>query len=203
MTIRTWISNGEVGLHATPIVAGNVVIVGAAHRDGSAPRSKTNVKGYVRGFDAHTGKRLWIFHTIPSPGELGHETWEKDSWSYTGDTERKWHYQFVHHGIWDMNISSPPILADVTVNGRAIKVVAQATKQAWLYVFDRVTGQPVWPIEERPVPKGVLARRFHRFYPGTQGRAVKLVALHRLGPIFTPPSLSKAEGPLGTLMPSI
>jgi quinoprotein glucose dehydrogenase len=267
--------NGEVGLHATPIVAGNVVIVGAAHRDGSAPRSKTNVKGYVRGFDARTGKRLWIFHTIPSPGEVGHDSWEKDSWSYTGNTgvwtqmavdeelglaylpvelptgdyygghrpgaglfgeslvavdlktgQRKWHYQFVHHGIWDMDISSPPILADISANGRAIKVVAQATKQAWLYVFDRVTGQPVWPIEERPVPKGDVPGEWYAptqpfvtkppafdrqgvslddlidFTPELKAEAVKLAARHRLGPIFTPPSLSHAEGSLGTLMPS-
>ncbi|HZS51257.1 MAG TPA: PQQ-binding-like beta-propeller repeat protein, partial [Bryobacterales bacterium] len=76
---------GEVGLHAAPIIAKNVVIVGAAHMSGSVPKSKKNVKGYVRGFDVRTGKRLWIFHTIPRPGEFGIETWEKDSWSYTGN----------------------------------------------------------------------------------------------------------------------
>ena len=76
---------GEVGLHSTPIVARDVVIVGAAHRSGGVPRGRTNVKGYVRGFDVRTGKRLWIFHTIPSPGEFGIDTWEKDSWSYTGN----------------------------------------------------------------------------------------------------------------------
>ena len=150
-----------------------------------------------------TGKRLWIFHTIPQPGEFGNDTWEKDSWTYTGNAgvwaqiavdeelglvylpvelptgdyygghrpgnglfgeslvavdlktgKRKWHYQLVHHGIWDMDIPCAPILADITVNGRTIKAVAQPTKQAWLYVFDRDTGQPVWPIEERPVEKG-------------------------------------------------
>ena len=78
--------SGEIGLHATPMVAGNVVIVGAAHRSGGVPTGKTNVKGYIRGFDVKTGKRLWIFHTIPSPGEFGNETWLKDSWSYTGNT---------------------------------------------------------------------------------------------------------------------
>jgi len=161
-----------------------------------------NVKGYVRGFDVRTGKRRWIFHTIPSPGEYGHDTWEKDSWTYTGNAgvwaqisvdedlgmaylpvelptgdyygghrpgnglfgesivavdlqtgQRKWHFQLVHHGIWDMDIPCAPILADITVNGRRIKAIAQPTKQNWLYVFDRVTGQPVWPIEERPVAK--------------------------------------------------
>jgi quinoprotein glucose dehydrogenase len=77
---------GEVGYHSTPIVAKDIVIVGAAHRSGGVPKSKTNVKGYVRGFDVRTGKRLWTFHTIPSPGEFGNETWEKDSWSYTVNT---------------------------------------------------------------------------------------------------------------------
>jgi quinoprotein glucose dehydrogenase len=194
---------GEVGLHAPPVVAKNVVIVGAAHKGGGEPRTKTNVRGYVRGFDVRTGKRLWIFHTIPRPGEFGIETWEKDSWSYTGNAgvwgqisvdedlglvylpvelptgdffganrpgnglfgeslvavdlntgKRKWHYQLVHHGIWDMDIPCAPILTDITVNGRTVKAVAQPTKQATLYVFNRVTGEPIWPIEERPVSKG-------------------------------------------------
>ena len=64
--------------------------------------------------------------------------------------KRKWHYQLVHHGIWDMDIPCAPILADITVNGRIVKAVAQPTKQAFLYVFDRTNGQPIWPIEERP-----------------------------------------------------
>lgn len=73
---------GEIGLHATPIVARDVVIVGAAHRGGSVPESKTHVKGYVRGFDVRTGKRRWIFHTIPAFGEFGRDTSEADSASY-------------------------------------------------------------------------------------------------------------------------
>ena len=77
---------GEIGLHSAPVVAKNVVIIGAAHRSGGVPKSKSNVKGYVRGFDVRTGKRLWIFHTIPRPGEYGIDTWEQDSWSYTGNT---------------------------------------------------------------------------------------------------------------------
>ena len=194
---------GEIGLHATPIIAKDVIVVGAAHLEGSAPKSKNHEKGFIRGYDARTGKRLWIFHTIPSPGEFGNNTWEKDSWAYTGnagvwaqmtiDEElgmvylpvelptgdyyggnrpgnglfgesvvaldlktgvRKWHYQLVHHGIWDMDIPCAPILADITVDGSKIKAIAQITKQGWVYVFDRTNGQPVWPIEERPVEKG-------------------------------------------------
>src|SRR3989442_777955 len=79
------LETGEVGLHATPVVAGDVVIVGAAHRASGSPKVKHNVNGYVRGFDARTGKRLWIFHTIPRPGEFGHDTWEKDSAETTGN----------------------------------------------------------------------------------------------------------------------
>ena len=195
--------NGEIGLHAAPVVAKNVVIVGAAHLPGSSPKSRQNEKGYVRGFDVRTGKRLWIFHTIPQLGEFGNDTWERESWTYTGNAgvwgqmtvdeelgivylpvelptgdyygghrpgnglfgeslvaldmktgKRLWHYQLVHHGIWDMDIPCAPILVDITVDGRNIKALAQPTKQGWVYVFDRATGQPVWPIEERPVAKG-------------------------------------------------
>ncbi len=264
---------GEVGLHATPIVAGNVVIIGAAHKSGGVPKSMRNVKGYVRGFDVRTGKRLWIFHTIPKPGEYGFDTWEKDSWSYTGNTgvwaqisvdedlgiaylpvelptgdyygghrpganlfseslvavdlktgQRKWHYQLVHHGLWDMDIPCAPILADIVVNGRPIKAVAQPTKQAFLYVFDRVTGQPVWPFEERPVPKGDVPGETYSptqpfptkpppydrqgvtlddlidFTPELRAEAVKLVSKYKIGPIFTPPVVSKLGGPLATLV---
>src|SRR5712672_4532589 len=195
---------GEIGLHSTPLVAKNVVIVGAAHLTGGVPKSRKNVKGYVRGFDVRTGKRLWIFHTIPLPGEYGSDSWDsKDSLTYTGNTgvwgqisvdeelglvylpvemptgdyygghrpgaglfgeslvavdlqtgKRKWHYQLVHHGLWDMDIPSAPMLVDMTVNGKIVKAVAQPTKQAFLYVFNRENGEPIWPIEERPVPQG-------------------------------------------------
>ena len=264
---------GEVGLHAAPIVARDVVIVGAAHRSGGVPRSRMNVKGYVRGFDVRSGRRLWIFHTIPSPGEYGNDTWEKDSWTYTGNAgvwaqmsvdeelgmaylpvelptgdyygghrpgnglfgesivavdlrtgQRKWHYQLVHHGIWDFDIPCAPILANVTVNGRAVKALAQPTKQAFLYVLDRTTGQPIWPIEERRVATGDVPGEWYAptqpfvtrppaydrqgvqvddlidFTPELRAEAVKLVAKYKLGPIFTPPVVSQIEGPLATLM---
>ncbi|HEV3329789.1 MAG TPA: pyrroloquinoline quinone-dependent dehydrogenase [Bryobacteraceae bacterium] len=263
---------GEVGLHAAPVVARNVVVVGAAHRTGANPKSRANVKGFVRGFDVRTGKRLWIFHTIPAPGEPGIETWLNDSWSYTGNTgvwgqisideqlglvylpvelptgdyfganrpgnnlygetlvavdletgKRKWHYQLVHHGLWDMDIPCAPMLVDITVGGRTIKAVAQPTKQANLYVFDRATGQPIWPFEERPVPKGDVPGEWYSptqpfptkppaydrqgvsiddlidFTPELRAQAVKLVSRYKLGPMFEPPVVSKLEGPLATL----
>ena len=263
---------GEVGLHSTPAVAKNVVIIGAAHKTGANPKSRRNEKGYVRGYDVRTGKRLWIFHTIPSPGEFGNDTWERDSWAYTGNTgvwgqisvdedlglvylpvemptgdyygghrpgnglfgeslvavdlqtgKRRWHYQLVHHGIWDMDIPCAPILVDITVNGRAIKAVAQPTKQAFLYVFNRETGEPIWPIEERPVAKGDVPGEWYAptqpfptkppaydrqglsvddlldFTPELRADALKAIARYKIGPIFTPPVVSKIEGPIATL----
>src|SRR4051812_10052172 len=264
---------GEIGLHATPIVAKNTVIIGAAHMPGGSPKSKQNEKGYVRGFDVKTGKRLWIFHTIPQLGEFGNDTWEKESWVYTGNAgvwaqmsvdedlglvylpvelptgdyygghrpgaglfgesivavdfttgKRKWHYQLVHHGIWDMDIPCAPILVDIVVNGRTIKALAQPTKQAWVYVFDRATGQPVWPIEERPVAKGDVPGEWYSptqpfptrppafdrqgvslddlidFTPEMKAEAVEFVSKYKIGPIFTPPVVSKFDGPRATLI---
>ena len=267
------LDTGEIGLHAAPIIARDVIIVGAAHLPGGVPKSKTHEKGYIRGYDARTGKRLWIFHTLPQRGEFGNETWEQGSWEYTGNVgvwaqmtvdeelgmvylpvelptgdyygghrpgaglfgeslvaldlktgQLKWYYQLVHHGIWDFDIPCAPILADITVNGKLIKAIAQPTKQNWLYVFDRVTGQPVWPIEERPVPRGDVPGEWYSptqpfvtkppaydlqgvaiddlidFTPELRAEAVKLVSRYKIGPLFTPPPVSKWEGPLGLLM---
>ena len=73
--------------------------------------------------------------------------------------ERKWHFQFVHHPLWDHDMSSAPLLIDTTIDGKPRKVVAVPSKQGWLYCFDRITGQPIWPIEEKPVPQSDDARR--------------------------------------------
>src|SRR6058998_1814284 len=265
---------GEVGLHATPVVAKDVVIVGAAHKSGGVPKSKTNVKGYVRGFDVRTGKRLWIFHTIPRPNEYGYETWENGSAEYTGNGgvwgqisvdeelntvylpvelptgdyfgghrpgnglfgeslvavdlrtgQRKWHYQFVHHGIWDMDIPCAPILADITINGQTVKAVAQPTKQAFLYVLDRVTGRPIWPIEERLVEQSTVpgektsptqpfptkppaySRQFLKipddvidFTPALREQALQVLEKYKIGTSpFTPPILGSVNGPVGAV----
>jgi len=267
------LEKGEMGLHATPVIAKDVIVVGAAHLPGGAPKSRIHEKGFIRGYDARTGKRLWIFHTIPLAGEFGNNTWEKDSWSYTGNAgvwaqmtvdeetntvflpvelptgdyygghrpganlfgeslvaldlktgQRKWHFQLVHHGIWDMDIPCAPILMDLVVDGRPIKAIGQPTKQGWIYTFDRITGKPVWPIEERPVEKGTVPGEWYSptqpfvtkpppfdrqgvaiddlidFTPALREEAVKLVSRYKIGPIFTPPVVSKWEGPLATLM---
>ena len=264
---------GDIGLHAAPIIAKDVVIIGAAHTEGSRPVSKRNDKGYVRGFDVKTGKRLWIFHTIPRPGETGYDTWEQGSEEYTGNNgvwgqmsadeelglvflptemptgdyygghrpgknlfsdslvaldlktgKRKWHYQFIEHDIWDWDLPCAPIIADVTIDGRLRKIIAQPTKQGWLYVFDRVTGEPIWPFDERKVEasdvpmekanptqkfvvkppaydrQGVAIDDLIDYTPELRAEAVKLVSRFKIGPIFTPPVVSKFDGPLGTLM---
>ena len=191
---------GEIGLHSTPTVVKDVVIVGSSFKEGMTVVTHNNTKGLVRAFDVRTGKLLWTFNTIPRPGEFGNETWENESWATNGNTgvwsqitvdeeaglvylpvedptsdyygghrpgnnlfgdsivcvdlktgQRKWHFQVVHHPIWDYDMSSAPILLDANVNGRLIKAVAVPSKQSFLYVFDRLTGQPIWPFEEKPV----------------------------------------------------
>ena len=134
--------------------------------------------------------------------------------------QRKWHFQFVHHPIWNFDMSSAPLLADITVDGKPIKAVAVPSKQAWLYVFDRVTGQPVWPIEERPVPQSDVpgekacadaavsdqaaalraqlpqgARRSDRLHAGAaRARRSKQLEALQVGPSpFTPPILGNVE----------
>ena len=251
------------------------MIVVDARSAGTVPKSKTNQKGYIRGFDAKSGKRMWMFHTIPRPGEFGNDTWEKDSWAYTGNTgswaqmsadpelglvylgvelptgdyygghrpgaglfgeslvafdvetgKRKWHCNWCARNL--MDIPSAPILADITVDGKAIKAIAQPTKQGWVYVFDRTTGLPVWPIEERPVEKGDVPGEWYSptqpfpldahgkpfaydrngfvhddlidFTPELRAEAEKLITKYKIGPIFTPPVVSTWPAPLGTLM---
>ena len=270
---RDVVKPGQIGSSSPAIVIRDVVVVGAALQAGTAPASKTNVPGYIRGYDVRTGKRIWTFRTIPHAGEFGNATWENNSWEYTGNTgawaplsgdeelgyvyipvemptsdfygahrlgdnlfadslvcldartgKRIWHFQIVHHDLWDWDLSSPPVLADITVGGKKIKAVAQVTKQAFTFVFDRVTGQPVWPIEERPVPQsnvpgertsptqpfptkpapfdrqGITTDDLIDFTPQLREEAIKIVAQYRTGPLFLPPSVRDADGKLGSLI---
>ena len=199
------LEKSEIGLHSTPTVVGDLIIVGSSMFEGLGYVYSTNVKGNVRAFDARTGKKVWQFDTMPGPGQPGHETWEGGSWNWTGNTgvwtqitadpeaglvylpvesptideyggnrpgdnlfaeslvavdlktgAYKWHFQFVHHPIWDHDMSSAPLLIDTTVEGTPRKLVAVPSKQGWLYVFDRITGKPIWPIEERAVPQSTI-----------------------------------------------
>lgn len=191
----------SVRLTSPPVVYKDLLILGGrvSEGDGASP-------GYVRAYDAATGRLRWTFRTIPSPGEPGHETWSPDAWKTIGgannwpgmavdasrglvfvptgsaapdfygggrlgdnlfsncllalkaDTgERAWHFQFVHHDIWDRDPPSPPTLVTVTRDGRRIDAVAQTTKQGYVFVFDRESGVPLFPIEERPFPSSDVA----------------------------------------------
>ncbi|HWA21189.1 MAG TPA: PQQ-binding-like beta-propeller repeat protein [Caulobacterales bacterium] len=264
--------NSDFGYNAAPAIGNDVVVIGAAHSTGGQPRTHKNVKGYVRGFDVRTGKRLWIFHTIPQKGEFGYDTWldgtdnignagvwgqisidEKLNTAYlgvesaTGDYngqyrrgnalfgesivavdlktgERKWHYQLVHHGLWDFDPPCAAILADVPINGKIVKVLAQPSKQGFLYVFNRETGKPIWPIVEKRVPKGDVPEEWYSptqpfptkpppydrqgigpddlidFTPALHAEALRLVKNYRIGPLFTPPSVYTRDGTWGTIV---
>ncbi|MSO62771.1 MAG: pyrroloquinoline quinone-dependent dehydrogenase [Acidobacteria bacterium] len=265
-------NGGDIGLHATPLVTKDVVIVGAAFGTGANPKSPRAVKGFIRGYDIRTGKRLWIFHTIPQVGEFGNDSWKERSYEYTGNTgvwaqmsadeqlglaylpvesptgdyfggnrpgsnlfgeslvavdlktgARKWHYQFVHHPIWDMDLPCAPILVDIPMNGRIVKAIAQPSKQSYLYVLNRETGEPIWPIEEKPVERGNVPGEWYAptqpfptkppayerqnvsfdelidFTPELRAEAVELVKKYTMGGLFNPPVVSKAEGPIAAL----
>jgi quinoprotein glucose dehydrogenase len=263
---------GEIGYQGAPVVARNVVLVGAAFREGGSPKSYRNNKGDIRGFDVRTGKKLWTFHTIPRKGEPGYDTWLRNSADVAGNTGvwtqitadeelglaylpvesptgdyygghrpgdnlygesivcvdlqtgvKKWHFQLVHHPIWDFDLASAPILADITVDGKPIKAVAVPTKQGILYVFDRVSGKPVWPIDEKPVEVGDVPGEWYSptqpmpskpkafarngvtlddiidYTPALKEAGLAIASRFKLGPIFTPPIVSKSGGPLATL----
>ena len=246
---------------SAPMVIGDTVVVGSSIFDG--PIRKEMPPGHVRGFDVRTGEQKWIFHTIPQGDEPGVETWENESWTYSGNTnvwsvmsgdpelgyvylpistptndwygghrlgdnlyaeslvcvdadtgEKVWHFQFVHHGLWDYDVPAAPNLVDIVVDGKEIKAVAQITKQGFIYVFDRETGEPVWPIEERPVPQTDVpgertsetqpfptkpAPYEHQGFVGDDMLIAFTPELHEAakkirdkwvyGPLFTPPSL--------------
>jgi quinoprotein glucose dehydrogenase len=246
-------------INSTPVIVKDVIIAGANVQD--LPLNKEAPPGDVSGYDVRTGKRLWTFHSIPRPGEFGHDTWENGSAEYSGGTnvwsmltvdeelgyvylpfgtptsdyygghrhghnlfaeslvcldartgKRVWHFQGVHHGLWDYDFPSAPILADLTVNGKRISAVAQVSKQGFVYVFDRRTGVPVWPIEERPVPQtnvpgektaptqpfptrppafemqGFSDADIVDFTPELRAQAAEVLKRFERGPLFMPPS---------------
>jgi quinoprotein glucose dehydrogenase len=269
------LETGEIGIHSTPTIVHNTILVGSAMKEGMTVKTSNNSKGLARAFDARTGKLIWTFNTIPKPGEEGGDTWLNNSWAINGNTgvwtqisvdeelglvylpvesptsdyyggkrpgnnlygeslvcvdlatgKKKWHFQFVHHPIWDHDMSSAPLIADVNVNGRARKVVAVPSKQAWLYVFDRVTGEPIWPIEEKPVPKGDVPGEWYAptqphppaalmygrnavtfpddlidFTPELRAQAMKQIERYRYnnGVVYTPPMVGDVNGLLGAI----
>jgi quinoprotein glucose dehydrogenase len=253
---------------SVPTIVKDVIVVGgmATSADGQY------LPGDIRAYDVRTGQLAWTFAVVPQPGEFGSDTWQKDSYAYSGaagvwgllgaDDElgylyvatetpsslggdfwggrrhgnnlfaeslvcldartgkRVWHFQAVHHGIWDYDFNAPPILIDITVDGRRIKAIAEVSKQAFVYVLDRATGTPVWPIEERPVPKGAVPGEWYSptqpfptkppaydqqgvtvddlidFTPELRQEALAILKQYHYGPLFTPPT--SAGGPSKT-----
>jgi quinoprotein glucose dehydrogenase len=251
-----------------PLVIGDVVVMGSSPGDTFASMKAT--RGDVRAYDVRTGKLRWQFHVIPQAGEPGTETWENESWRYTGHApvwslfsadeelgyvympvtsstndmygghrlgdnlfsqsivcvdaktgKRVWHYQLVHHDLWDFDPPTAPMLVDIVVDGRPIKAVVQLTKQSFAYVFDRVTGKPVWPIEERPVPQssvpgertsptqpfptkppafdrqGATVDNLIDFTPQLRAEALEIVKHFTIGPMYTPPTVRDDANPDG------
>jgi quinoprotein glucose dehydrogenase len=191
----------------------NLVILGSAPGE-----SYVSPPGFLRAYDVLTGKLIWTFHTVPQPGEPGHETWPKDAHKYIGGTnawgeitldekrgiaffplgsptydfyggDRKgdglygncllaldartgkhlWHFQMVHHDLWDYDAAAAPQLITVKHNGRTIDAVAQATKQGFLFAFDRVTGKPLWPIKSARCPRPTYRVRPPRPHSRSRG----------------------------------
>jgi quinoprotein glucose dehydrogenase len=267
------LETGEAGLHSTPTVVKDTIIVGSSFKEGMTVVTRNNTKGLARAYDVKTGKLIWAFNTIPRPGEPGNETWENNSWATNGNTgvwtqitvdeelglvylpvesptsdfyggerpgdnlygeslvcvdlktgQRKWYFQIVHHPIWDYDLSSAPILADIVVDGKPIKAVALPSKEAFLYVFDRVTGKPVWPIEERPVPQSdvpgektsptqpfptrppAYARNEIKypddlidFTPEMRNEALDNISRYKTGPMFLPGIIGDDNGLLASI----
>ena len=267
------LDTAELGLNATPLVVGDVIVVGVAHRAGTAPRTMRNAKGMVRGYDVRTGKRLWIFNTLPQTrrvrlrhvaGELGgvqrqhrrlgaderrrrSSDWSTCRWrcrraTTTAATGRAttcsptawWRWTSRPErasgitrpctttcgtGIWRARRFS----STCSVNGRTVKAIAQPTKHAFLFVFNRETGEPIWPIEERPVPQsdvpkertsptqpfptkpapfdrqGISENDLLDLTPALKAEAIDVAKRYKMGPLFTPPVVSSVDGPLGTL----
>lgn len=194
-------AQGEVDLvvpyNSVPLVYENVIVVGA-----NSPPGAPGGIGNARAFDARTGAKLWEFNSVPQPGEVGHDTWEGDSWKgrlganawsfyFTLDEQRgllyvplaspiggvyggdrkganlfgnavvaldvrtgkyRWHFQTIHHDLWDADPPAPPGLFDVVRNGQTIPALGLTTKSGYLYILNRENGQPIFGVEERPVP---------------------------------------------------
>ena len=265
------LGSGWLGVGSPPIVARDVVVTPTIISDFQI--TKEAPPGWVKGIDVRTGEDKWVFRTVPQADDYGSETWEDESWRYSGNSnvwstmsvddelgyiylptgtatndyygghrpgdnlfaeslvvldietgQRQWHFQTVHHGLWDYDLPTAPNLIDVTVDGEVVKAVAQITKQGFVFVFDRITGEPLWPIEERPVPtdtnlegevpsptqpfptkpppfeyQGVTIDDLVDFTPEIRAMAVDAVKDFKLGPLYTPPTLAVEGGTQGTI----
>lgn len=197
--------NATYAVTSAPAIYKDLVITGALVPE----YPSKGPSGDVRAFDVRSGKPAWQFHTVPPPGEAGHETWAEDSWQdrsgvnvwstmsvdvergmvflpvgspaydfYGGDRKGQnlygnslvalnaetgrviWHYQMVHHDLWDYDLPAQPNLITLRRNGRGIPAVVQVTKMGFVFVLDRLTGKPLFPVEERPVPQSRVPGEF-------------------------------------------
>lgn len=212
---RNGVAQVTVPWRGVPLVYDNVAILGAYPGE-----MNRGMPGDTRAFDVRTGELVWSFHTVPLPGEVGHETWLDEGWRnrsgvnvwayyMTADAERglvympvssaagnywggdrpgdnlfsnsivavdaatgeyRWHFQTVHHDLWDFDLPNPPVLVDIEHDGRAVPALASVGKTAWVYILNRDSGEPVFGVEERPVPIGSVP---DEWYSPTQPFPVK------------------------------
>jgi quinoprotein glucose dehydrogenase len=267
---------GKIGNSSPVVISNDVIVVGPALTPGGGRQPKGNVRADVMAFDVKTGKKKWVFHTIPRKGEPGYETWLNGSAEVAGNAgvwgpfsadpqlgyvylnvesstndvygghrpgdnlysdslvcldirtgKKIWHYQLVHHDIWDYDMPPHPILIDINVDGRPVKAVVQVTKQAFAYVFDRTNGKPVWPIDEKPVPQtdvkgewtaktqpfpskppafdvqGITPNDLIDFTPALRAAALQALEGFKYGPIYTPPPMVTAANAPNPVKPLI
>ncbi|MFL2856513.1 MAG: PQQ-binding-like beta-propeller repeat protein [Pseudohongiellaceae bacterium] len=253
-----------LGTVSPAIVVGDVLVVNQI--TSNRPHYKERPPTFVRGYNIRSGELVWTFNTIPQAGEFGVETWQEESWRYTGNGgvwtqmsadldlglvylpteaptndyygghrpgdnlftqsvvavdaatgDRVWHFQMIHHGLWDYDTPAAPNLMNINVDGREIRALAQVTKQGWAYVFDRATGVPVWPMPELPVPQGLIPGErtsptqpfptkppafamqgltedeLIDFTPELKAEALEIIGDYVYGPIYTPASLPDEE----------
>ncbi|MGH9840404.1 MAG: pyrroloquinoline quinone-dependent dehydrogenase [Blastocatellia bacterium] len=248
------------GVTSAPAVYRDLIILGF-----SVWEDYDSAPGDIRAFNARTGKEVWRFHTVPRPGEFGHETWKGDGWKNRGGAnawggvrvdlargivfaglgsaafdfhggdrkgdnlfanctialdartgKRLWHFQTVRHDLWDYDLPAPPVLVTVNQNGhngRKVDAVAQPTKTGYVFLFDRVTGKPLFEIVERAVPQSdvpgeetaakqpfpvkppaLVRQEFNEseitnVSPESRAHIKERIKGMRFGSIFTPPSI--------------
>ncbi len=212
---RDGVKQVAVPYRGTPLIYGNLAIVGAY-----AGERNQGHAGDTRAYDTRTGELVWTFHTVPLPGEVGHETWLDHGWRNRSGTnvwayymtldatngtlympvssaagnywggdrpganlfsnsivavdaltgQYRWHFQTVHHDLWDLDMPNPPVLVDIEREGRRVPALASIGKSAYVYILNREDGKPIFGVEERPVPSGNVP---DEWYSPTQPFPVK------------------------------
>ncbi len=251
------VSKLQYGSTSAPAIFEDLAIIPIINAE-----AQPGAPGDIRAFNVRTGKEAWRFHTVPRPGEAGHETWDGDGWKarsgvnawsgYTVDTKNgivfaglgsaasdfygadrtgsnlyanstvaldartgklKWHFQTVHHDVWDHDLPCPPVVCTVRRNGKTIEAVAQPTKTGFIFVFDRHTGKPIydvvevpaqpstltgekaWPTQPEPVkppalePRVVALNDLTNISPEARAYMLEEIKKYRFGKPYLPPSV--------------